>query len=95
MTTEDRQQRERDRGTPQSLRGRVVSDAMDKTIVVEVDRTVVHPLYQRYLKRHSRFHVHDEENDCRVGDEVEIVSCRPLSKRKRWRLREIVKRAEA
>lgn len=93
--TEVRNQQEEDRGTRQSLRGRVVSDAMDKTIVVEVDRTVVHPLYQRYLKRHSTFHVHDEENDCRVGDEVEIVSCRPLSKRKRWRLREIVKRAEA
>jgi small subunit ribosomal protein S17 len=74
--------------------GRVVSDKMDKTVVVAVENTVTHRLYQRYLKKTKKFHAHDEENRCKVGDVVEIVSSRPLSKTKRWRVREIVKRAE-
>lgn len=74
--------------------GRVVSNKMDKTVVVVVENTVTHRLYQRYMKRTKKFHAHDEENRCNVGDVVEIVSSRPLSKTKRWRVREIVKRAE-
>lgn len=74
--------------------GTVLSDKMDKTVVVKVENTVVHPLYHRYMKKTSKFHAHDEANECRTGDTVEIVSSRPLSKRKRWRVREILKRAE-
>lgn len=74
--------------------GRVVSNKMDKTAVVAVEETVTHRLYQRYLKKTKKFHAHDEENQCNVGDVVEIVSSRPLSKTKRWRVREIVKRAQ-
>ena len=74
--------------------GRVVSNKMDKTAVVAVEETVTHRLYHRYLKKTKKFHAHDEENQCNVGDEVEIVSSRPLSKTKRWRVREILKRAQ-
>ena len=74
--------------------GRVVSNKMDKTAVVAVEETVTHRLYHRYLKKTKKFHAHDEENQCNVGDVVEIVSSRPLSKTKRWRVREIVKRAQ-
>ena len=81
-------------GHRQTLTGRVVSDKMNKTVVVAVERTVVHGLYQRYLRRTSTFHAHDERNECRVGDEVVIVSARPLSKTKRWRVQQVVKRAE-
>jgi small subunit ribosomal protein S17 len=80
--------------TPQVKVGRVVSNKMDKTVVVEVEITVTHRLYHRHMKRTKKFHAHDEENRCNVGDVVEIVSSRPLSKTKRWRVREIVKRAE-
>ena len=83
-----------DRGRRQVLIGTVVSDKMDKTIVVAVERTVMHRLYLRYVKRTSKFTVHDEKNDCRVGDRVSIVQSRPISKRKRWRLREVVERAK-
>jgi small subunit ribosomal protein S17 len=74
--------------------GRVVSDKMNKTVVVAVEETVTHRLYHRYMKQTKKFHAHDEENRCKVGDVVEIVASRPLSKTKRWRVREIVKRAE-
>jgi small subunit ribosomal protein S17 len=83
-----------ERARRQTLSGRVVSDKMDKTVVVAVERTVVHGLYQRYLRRTSKFHAHDESNQCKVGDEVVIVSCRPMSSTKRWRVSEVVKRAE-
>jgi small subunit ribosomal protein S17 len=82
------------RGKRQVKVGQVVSDKMDKTVVVMVANTVMHPLYQRYVKRTSKFHAHDEGNECGVGDLVEIVSCRPLSKRKRWRVRQVLRRAE-
>lgn len=78
----------------QTLQGLVVSDKMDKTVVVEVERTVMHPLYQRYLRRRKKYHAHDEANDCKVGDQVTIMSCRPLSRTKRWRVSEVVRRAE-
>jgi small subunit ribosomal protein S17 len=74
--------------------GRVVSSKMAKTAVVAVEETVTHRLYLRHQKKTKKFHAHDEENQCNVGDVVEIVSSRPLSKTKRWRLRKIVKRAE-
>lgn len=75
--------------------GRVVSDKMEKTIVVEVERRVQHAEYTRTIKRTSRFHAHDEENAAKVGDRVRIEETRPLSKRKRWRLQEIVTKAQA
>lgn len=78
----------------QVLIGTVVGDKMDKTVTVAVERTFMHRLYQRYMKRTSKFAAHDESNDCRVGDKVQIVASRPLSKRKRWRVREIIARAK-
>jgi small subunit ribosomal protein S17 len=83
-----------ERGRRQTKVGRVVSTKMDKTVVVAVEETVTHRLYLRYMKKTKKFHAHDEENQCNVGDEVEIVSSRPLSKTKRWRVREILKRAQ-
>ena len=68
------------------LRGTVVSDKMSKTFVMEVRRRVKHPKYGKYMTRLSRLQVHDEGNACRVGDEVEVVSCRPISKNKSFRL---------
>jgi small subunit ribosomal protein S17 len=82
------------RGRRQVKTGRVVSNKMDKTVVVEVADTFTHRLYHRTMKQTKKLHAHDEENRCNVGDVVEIVSSRPLSKTKRWRVREIVKRAE-
>ncbi len=75
--------------------GRVVSNKMNKTIVVEVERRVQHAEYTRTIKRTSRFHAHDESNAAKVGDRVRIEETRPLSKLKRWRLREIVTKAQA
>lgn len=82
------------RGHQQVKVGRVVSNKMDKTVVVVVENTITHRLYHRYMKKTKKFHAHDERNECKIGDEVEIVSSRPLSKTKRWRVREILKRAE-
>ena len=78
----------RERGLKKSRVGVVVSDAMDKSVIVEVKRTVMHPLYKKYIRKRSRFLAHDEKDECRVGDKVTIVESRPLSKRKRWRVRE-------
>lgn len=75
--------------------GRVVSDKMQKTIVVEVERRVQHAQYTRTIKRTSRFHAHDEKKAAKVGDRVRIEETRPMSKLKRWRLREILVKAEA
>lgn len=82
------------RGARQVKTGVVVSSAMDKTVVVLVNKTYMHPLYHRYVKRTKKFSAHDEQNQCNVGDTVSIVSSRPLSKTKRWRVQEILKRAE-
>ncbi len=81
-------------GRRQTMVGTVVSDTMDKTVVVTVGKTTVHRLYRRYLKRTRKYYAHDEQNQCGVGDIVEIVASRPLSKLKRWRVRRIVERAE-
>jgi small subunit ribosomal protein S17 len=72
--------------------GEVVSDKMDKTAVVAVTRLVRHPLYGRFVKKTSKFKVHDEKNECRTGDVVKIMETRPLSKDKRWRLVEVMKK---
>jgi small subunit ribosomal protein S17 len=73
--------------------GQVVSRAGNKTIVVEVGRQVQHPMYERFVHRRKKFHVHDEKNECQVGDWIRFAECRPLSRHKRWRLREIVQKA--
>lgn len=73
--------------------GVVVSNKMDKTVVVEVSRTVMHPVYKKFVRRRKRFMAHDEDNRCRIGDEVMIVESRPLSRHKNWRVRKIVKEA--
>lgn len=74
--------------------GRVVSDKMDKTIVVKTERTMKHPLYNRIIKTYSKFYAHDEANQAHVGDTVRISETRPLSALKRWRLVEIVEKAK-
>ncbi len=73
--------------------GVVVSDKMDKTVLVEVSRVVMHPAYKKYVRRRKRFMAHDEENRCRIGDEVMIVESRPLSRHKNWRVRKVLKEA--
>ncbi len=82
------------RSRRQTLVGTVVSDKMEKTITIQVERTIMHQLYRRYIKRRKKYAAHDESNDCHEGDRVLIESCRPLSKRKRWRVREILERAK-
>ena len=74
--------------------GKVVSDKMDKTIVVTVEDSVKHPLYKKIVKRTQRFKAHDESNECKVGDLVKIMETRPLSKEKSWRLVNIIERAK-
>ena len=74
--------------------GKVVSDKMDKTIVVAIEDNVRHPLYKKIVKRTIKLMAHDEENTCKVGDRVEIMETRPLSKDKRWRLVNIIERAK-
>ncbi len=73
--------------------GVVTSDRMNKSVVVRVDRIVQHKVYKRYVRRSARFMAHDEDNRCKVGDTVEIVESRPLSLRKRWRVRRVVRAA--
>ena len=73
--------------------GQLVSTKMQKTIVVEVSRRVPHPLYKRIIGKRKKFYVHDEESTAKLGDVVRFVECRPLSKLKRWRLAEVVRRA--
>ncbi len=72
--------------------GLVVSDKMDKTIVVKVERQYKHPLYKKMIRRHKKFKAHDENNECNLGDTVEIQECRPLSADKRWNLLKIIAR---
>ncbi len=77
-----------------TLTGRVVSERMNKTITVLVERKVKHPLYKKYVRRFTKLHVHDENNECHRGDVVDIEECRPLSRTKSWRLHRVVTRAE-
>jgi small subunit ribosomal protein S17 len=81
------------RGHRKVRTGRVVSDAMDKTIVVAVETLVRHPLYGKTMKRTTKLYAHDEENECGVGDVVEVMETRPLSKTKRWRLTRVLEKA--
>ena len=74
--------------------GLVVSNKMDKTITVKVERRLMHPLYGKFVKRSNKFFAHDEENACNIGDLVRIMETRPLSKNKRWRLVEIIEKAK-
>ncbi len=74
--------------------GKVVSDKMDKTIVVAIQDNIKHPVYNKIVKRTVKFKAHDENNECRIGDKVEIMETRPLSKEKRWRLVEIIEKAK-
>ena len=78
-----------------TLTGRVVSNKMNKTIAVAVERSVPHPVYGKYVRRTSKIMAHDEKNECREGDTVVIAECRPLSRHKSWRLVEIVARADS
>ncbi|MBW1777463.1 MAG: 30S ribosomal protein S17 [Deltaproteobacteria bacterium] len=84
----------KDRGMKRQLVGTVLSDKMHKSVVVKVERMVMHPLYKKYIRRHAKFSAHDEENACRVGDKVLITESRPLSKTKKWRVSAIVEKAE-
>jgi len=74
------------------LVGRVVSDKMDKTVTVLVERRVKHPLYGKFISRSSKLHAHDADNSCRTGDTVMVEQCRPISKNKSWRLVKIIER---
>ena len=74
--------------------GKVVSDKMDKTVVVAIERFVQHPLYQKGVKHTVKFKAHDENNECNIGDTVKVMETRPLSKDKRWRLVEIVEKVK-
>ena len=80
-------------GKKRQLVGTVVSDKMDKTIVVLAETLVKHRLYQKYIKRHNKFKAHDQDNTCRVGDKVIITESRPLSKTKKWRVSRVVQKA--
>jgi small subunit ribosomal protein S17 len=83
-----------ERGNRKVRVGYVVSDKMDKTAVVKVEDFVRHPLYGKRVKRTKKFHAHDENNECGIGDRVRIMETRPLSRNKRWRLVEIVEKAK-
>jgi small subunit ribosomal protein S17 len=83
-----------ERGRRKVRTGVVVSDAMDKTVLVRIDRQVRHPLYGKTVRRSSKLAAHDEQNDAHVGDTVRVMETRPLSKTKRWRVVEIVERAK-
>ena len=82
-----------ERGNRRIVDGTVVSDKMDKTIVVRVERLVRDPHYEKYVRRYSRFMAHDEDNSCRIGDMVRIIEHRPLSKLKRWKLQATLAKA--
>lgn len=83
-----------DRGMRKVQVGKVVSDKMEKTVVVAIETLVRHPLYGKIIKRTKRFKAHDEENSCRIGDKVRVMETRPLSKEKRWRVIEILESQE-
>ena len=83
-----------DRNLRKTRTGKVVSDKMDKTIVVAIEERVKHPLYKKCVKRTYKLKAHDANNDCNIGDTVKVMETRPLSKEKRWRLVEIIERAK-
>jgi small subunit ribosomal protein S17 len=83
-----------ERGNKRTIKGVVISDKMDKTIVVKAERLVKHAVFHKYVRRHMKYKAHDEQNQCKVGDTVLIIEARPLSKEKRWRMLEIMERAK-
>lgn len=83
----------KNRGIKRQLIGTVVSDKMDKTAVVQVERLVKHPLYKKYIRRRNKFAAHDKDNSCNIGDKVLITESRPISKLKRWRVTDIIEKA--
>lgn len=83
-----------ERGHRKTRVGTVVSDKMDKTVVVLVETMIEHPLYKKRVKQSKKYKAHDEENTCRIGDKVKIMETRPLSKDKNWRVAEIIERAQ-
>ena len=82
------------RGLRKERNGIVVSDRMQKTVIVSLERTVIHPRYKKFLKRRTKVKAHDESQQCHVGDRVLIVECRPLSRDKRWRVSKVLERAK-
>ncbi|MDI7259916.1 MAG: 30S ribosomal protein S17 [Thermodesulfobacteriota bacterium] len=82
-----------ERGKRKTLTGMVSSDKMDKTVVVMVNRLVLHPTYKKYVRKRTKVKAHDAKNECRIGDKVRLIETRPLSKDKRWRVKEILERA--
>lgn len=98
MTTETTTEKAGEKSTDRNRRklrvGKVVSDRMQKTCVVTIERLVKHPTYGRYVRRQTKFKVHDEKNECKVGDTIRFTETRPLSKDKRWRFVEFVERSK-
>jgi small subunit ribosomal protein S17 len=83
-----------ERGNKRLITGVVVSNGMEKTVVVRTERLVKHRTFQKYIRRHVKYKAHDEQNECQIGDKVVIMESRPLSKDKRWRLREVLEKAK-
>jgi small subunit ribosomal protein S17 len=83
-----------ERGNRRNIKGVVVSNAMDKTIVVRVESLIKHPVFQKYIRRYVKYKAHDEGNQCKVGDKVMIIESRPLSRDKRWRMQEILEKSK-
>ncbi len=83
-----------ERGNKRMIAGVVVSNKMDKTVVVRSESLVKHPVFHKYIRRHIKYKAHDERNECNIGDKVLIVESRPMSKEKRWRMKEILEKAK-
>lgn len=81
------------RGMKRQMVGTVLSNKMDKTVIVGIERTLMHPIYKKYIKRRARYAAHDENNACGIGDRVLMIESRPLSKTKRWRVSQIIEKA--
>ncbi|MCD6306913.1 MAG: 30S ribosomal protein S17 [Deltaproteobacteria bacterium] len=84
-----------ERGQRKTLTGTVIGNRMDKTVVILVERLVRHSVYRKYVRRRGKYLAHDAENMCGIGDKVQIVECRPLSKRKRWQVVNIIEKSQA
>ena len=84
-----------ERGVRKKMLGSVVSNSMDKTVVVLVERLTKHKTYKKYIRKRAKYMAHDPKNECQVGDKVRVVESRPLSKRKRWKVLEIVKKSDS
>ena len=93
LVAEVNSKKEAKRGLPKTREGVVVSDKMEKSIVVSTTRLMKHPTFKKYVRVTKKFHVHDEKNEAKIGDKVQIVETRPLSKTKRWRLMRVVEKA--